>query len=390
MSTPVGAAAMAWLRDDPRRQDVAIAVLTIGLGSLLIQAAPEEFETGWPEVAAGLGAFILVALRRWRPLLLLSIALAWGATHVAVYERPTPIFFAVLVLLISVCVRLERWPAIGLGLAVAAPLYLFGLVVNDATAGDQRATIGIVWTFLAVGVADAIRSWRQYKESADAQVRAAVLAAEAQTRQEVSEERLAIARELHDLLAHNLSIMNVQTGAALHLLRSDPVQAEESLTAARDAGRTVLDELRDLLAVLRHDDGDGAPTTSLPTIDELGPLVDTMRSAGLAVTWTRVGAPLALAPAVSLAGYRIAQEALTNAAKHGTGSAELVTEWEGAGVTLRISNDVAGVSGVGVGHGLVGMRERASVNGGRMTAEAIGPRFVVEAWLPAATREGSA
>ena len=387
MSTPVGATAMAWLRDDPRRQDIAIAVLILGLGSLLIQAAPEEFETGWPEVAGGLGAFVLAALRRWRPLLLLGVALVWGATHVAIYERPTPIFFAVLALLVTVCVRLERWPAIGLGVAVAALLYVSGLVVNDATAGDQRAVIGIVWAFLAVGVADAIRSWRQYRESADAQVRAAVLAAEAQTRQEVSEERLAIARELHDLLAHNLSVMNVQTGAAAHLLRSDPDQAEAALTVARDAGRTVLDELRDLLAVLRHDDGDDAPTTSLPTIDELDALVETMRSAGLAVTWTRTGAPVALAPAVSLAGYRIAQEALTNAAKHGTGAAELDTVWAGSGVTIRVANDVAGAAGVGAGHGLVGMRERAAANGGRLTADANGSRFVVEAWLPVATGE---
>ena len=87
--------------------------------------------------------------------------------------------------------------------------------------------------------------------------------------------------------------MNVQTGAALHLLRSDPDQAEESLSAARDAGRSVLDELRELLPVLRHDDGDDAPTSSLPSIDELAALVDTMRSAGLDVTWTVAVPPAA-------------------------------------------------------------------------------------------------
>ena len=272
MTITVGARAMAWLRDDPRRLDVAVAAVVIGLGSLLILAGPEEFDAGWPEVAAGIGAFVLAALRRWHTYVMLGIALAWGATHVAIFERPTPIFFAVLILLVTVAVRLERRQAIVLGVVVAVPLYISGLIVNEATAGDARATIGIVWTFLAIGIADAIRSWRQYKESADAQVRAAVLAAEAQTRQQVSEERLTIARELHDLLAHNLSVMNVHTGAALHLLRSDPDQAEASLTAARDAGRSVLDELRELLSVLRHDDGDDAPTSSLPTVDELEPL----------------------------------------------------------------------------------------------------------------------
>ena len=91
MSDSPGAAVLSWLRADPRRTDLAIAVLTIGLGSLLIQSAPEEFETGWPEVAAGFGAFVLVSLRRWRPFVLLAIALVWGAVHVAIYERPTPI-----------------------------------------------------------------------------------------------------------------------------------------------------------------------------------------------------------------------------------------------------------------------------------------------------------
>ena len=388
MSPSPGASAMAWLRADPRRLDVAIAVVVVGLGALLLQTGPEDFETGWPEVAAGFGAFVLVSLRRWRPFVLLAIALVWGAVHVAIYERPTPIFFAVLVLLITVGIRLERRQAIGLGIVVAVPLYVSGLVVNEATAGDARAVIGIVWTFLAIGIADAIRSWRQYKDSADAQVRAAVLAAEAQTRQQVSEERLTIARELHDLLAHNLSVMNVQTGAALHLLRNDPDQAEASLTAARDAGKNVLEELRDLLSVLRHDEGDEAPTSSLPTVEQLPDLVETMRSAGLDVRWSQTGAPRPLAPAVSLAAFRIAQEALTNAAKHGPGSADVTTEWQADRLTIRVANPVGPVRGDGGGHGLIGMRERAVANGGQLSAMEVGERFVVDAWLPA-TVEGT-
>ena len=385
MSDSPGATVMAWLRADPRRTDLVIAVVTIGLGSLLIQVAPEQFDSGWPEVAAGIGAFVMVLLRRWRPRLLLGVALLWAAAHVGIYQRPTPTFFAILVLMFTVCVTLERWQAIGLGVAVAAPLYGFGLYVNEVAARDQRAIIGIVWAFLVVGVADATRSWRQYKESADQQVRAAVLAAEAQTRQQVSEERLTIARELHDLLAHNLSVMNVQTGAALHLLRNDPDQAEQSLTAARDAGKTVLEELRELLGVLRHDESDDAPISSLPTVDELASLVETMRSAGLIVEWTEAGAPRPLAPAVSIAAYRIVQGSLTNAAKHGGGTADLATVWDDSGLTIQITNEVAGEAGEGSGLGVVGMRERASANGGRLTAEAAEGRFLVDAWLPVST-----
>ena len=378
---------LSWLRADPRRFDLTVAVATVGIGSLMILGAPERWDTGWPEWAAGVGAFVLLLLRRRAPLPLLGVALAWTAVHVGVLDRPTPMIFAVLVLLATACVRLDRWPAIGLGASIAASLYVMGLVSNDTEFADDRAVIGIAWAAVAVGVADATRSWRRYRESADAQIRSAVLAAEAQAREQVSEERLAIARELHDLLAHNLSVMNVQTGAALHLLRSDTDRAEESLTAARDAGKTVLEELTELLGVLRHDETGDAPTASLPTVDELDSLVETLRSAGLVVTWSRSGAPRQLAPAVSLAAYRIAQEALTNAAKHGSGTAELQTKWEEAGVTIRVSNDATAGPDERApgGHGLIGMQERATVNGGRLDIERADGSFVVQVWLPAAT-----
>jgi signal transduction histidine kinase len=225
-----------------------------------------------------------------------------------------------------------------------------------------------------------------------------VLAADAWTRQQVFEERLTIARELHDLLAHNLSVMHVQTGAALHLLRSDPDRAEESLRAARDAGRSILDELRELLAVLRDDEpdesGDVAPRASLPTVDDVAALVNTMRSAGLAIVWTDTGAPQRLAPAVSLAAYRIVQEALTNAAKHGDGTATLITEWNNRSVTITVINPVRphGITNKvpSRGHGLVGMRERALTNGGSLEAGETASDFEVRARLPVATQDQEA
>lgn len=387
MSDPVGVRVLGWLRADVRRFDLAVAATTMAMGNLLLIGAPDRFDTGWPEVAAGVGAFGLVLFRRYRPPALLVVAMVWTAVHIGIYQRPTPTIFAVIVLLATTCVRLERWPAIGVGAGIGVSLYVLGLISNDAELGDARAVIGIAWTAMSVGIADAVRSWRRYRESADAQLRSTLLAAEARTRQEVSEERLAIARELHDLLAHNLSVMNVQTGAAQHLLRSDPDRAEESLAAARAAGRNVLDELRELLSVLRHDDtADGSPTASLPTVDELPALVDTMRSAGMTVEWRRAGEPRSLAPAVSLAAYRIAQEALTNAAKHGAGAADFDTVWGDDGVTLRVANPSLEPTGRAGGHGLVGMRERAAANGGHLAAEHHDGRFVVTAWLPSATR----
>ncbi len=376
---------LRWVRADTRRFDLTVALATLAVGTALIAGNPERFDTGWPELAGGVAAFGLLVVRRHHTRILLGIAMIWSVVHIVVLERPTPMIFATLVLLASVCVRLDRRPSIVLGTLVGVTLYALGLLTNELEFGDARAVIGIAWAALAVGVADATRSWRRYRESSEAQVRSAVLAAEAQTRQQVSEERLAIARELHDLLAHNLSVMNVQTGAALHLLRADPDGAEAALTTARDAGRSVLDELRELLAVLRDGNGDGEPTSSLPSVDDLGRLVERLRAAGLTVTWSETGEPRPLAPAVSLAAYRIAQEALTNAAKHGLGAADLTTEWTERGLALQVANLTAPTSGVGAGHGIVGMRERASANGGRLDVALDDGRFVVDAWLPATT-----
>jgi signal transduction histidine kinase len=382
--------AIAWLRTDPRRLDLAIAGITVLIGVVLLVGAPDDFDAGWPDVAAGVGAFVFVALRRWQPFVLLAVAMVWTTVHVVVWERPPALVFAILVLLTTACIQLERWPAIGLGAVVGAWLYTLGLTANDTRYGDARAMIGIAWAAGAVGIADAIRSWRRYTESAEAELQAALQASEAEASRQVSEERMVIARELHDLLAHNLSVMNVQTGAALHLLRSDPDQAEESLTTARDAGRTVLDELRELLAVLRSEGDEGAPTSSLPSVDDVDRLVDTMRSTGLRVDWQRSGAPRLLSSVASLAAYRIVQEGLTNAAKHGDGSVALVTEWADDGLAITIENRTSAESDPsGAGLGLVGMRERAEVNGGRLTAEVQGDRFVVEAWLPAEREAGS-
>lgn len=389
-----GARVLAWLRADARRFDLAVAVVVIGLGLALSYGTPDEFDTGWPDGVAGVVAFLVLVLRSRWPRPLFGVLVASSVGFVVAYQRPTLLVFAALVLLATVCVRLERWQAVALGAVSAIGLYGMGWVLSDVDDfGDARAVIFIAWAAVAVGVADAVRSWRRVQESAEAQLRSALLANEAQARSHVSEERLAIARELHDLLAHNLSVMNVQTGAALHLLRRDPDGAEASLVAARDAGKNVLDELRGLLGVLRHDDGDEPLTSSLPTFEQLPALVETLRSAGLDVAWSRIGPPRQLAPAVSLASYRIIQEALTNAAKHGRGSVELVTTWEADRLAIHVVNPMSpngeepqggrnGGGGGGGGHGLIGMRERALVNGGHLTAGAADGSFVVEGWLP--------
>ena len=375
-------AATRWFTPGTQRFDVIVATITLALSFLLISNSPEGFDTGWPEVAAGVGAFVLILFRRRWPIPILAVAFIETVVHVLVLERPTPMVFATLVLVTTVAARLDRRPAIGLGVIVGGGLYSMSLFVTDSAFGDGRNVIALVWTALAVGVGDANRSWRRYRESVDAQLHSAVAAAEADARRQVTEERLSIARELHDLLAHNLAVMNVQTGAALHLLRADPDGAEGALTVARDAGRSVLDELRELLAVLRSEDTDGdAPTSSLPTVADVPKLIETVRASGLEVTWTESGTSRPLTPAASLAAYRIIQEGLTNAAKHGDGRAEVSQTWADAGLAIAISNRSSAepADATSGGHGLVGMRERVVGNGGTFEAGPDDGRFVVRA-----------
>lgn len=378
----------AWLTAHPRRVDVAVAVATVAVSAVLIGGAPDASDAGWPDMAAGVGAFVLVLLRRRWPLPLLAAALGCAIVYALVWDRPSSLVFAALVLLGTACVRLDRGPAIALGAGVGLTLYALALTINDdLDPTDGRAVIGLVWAAAAVGIGDAARSWRRYRESVDMQARSAVEAAEAQARQQVTDERLTIARELHDLLSHNLSVMNVQTGAALHLLRSDPGTAEQALRAARDAGRTVLEELRDVLAVLRHSTTDeDAPRGALPTLDDLPALVDAMRATGLATTWSESGQPRPLASPVSLAAYRIIQEALTNAAKHGAGSATLTTAWDSDALTITVTNPVPALvpqqDRPSTGHGLIGMHERAVTNSGVLEAGPTPSGFAVTARLP--------
>ena len=125
--------------------------------------------------------------------------------------------------------------------------------------------------------------------------------------------------------------------------------------------------------------------SALPKVEQLNELVETMRGTGLSVAWTESGSALELSPAVSLAAYRIVQEGLTNAAKHGTGHADLSTRWTDGGLAINIENNLSSEPGAGSGLGLVGMQERASANGGRLTSGQQGDAFVVESWLPAMT-----
>ncbi|MCT9004613.1 sensor histidine kinase [Streptomyces rhizosphaerihabitans] len=210
---------------------------------------------------------------------------------------------------------------------------------------------------------------------------------EEETRLRAAEERLRIDRELHDVVGHNISMINVQAGAALYRLKKDPAQAEEALGAIKAGSREALRELRATLGVLRQVDEE-APSAPEPGLARAEELVASARPAGLTVRIERSGAERPLSAPVDLAVYRIMQESLTNAAKHsGAGRFMIQLAYRDGELTLTVEDDGGGApacpAGSVGGSGIAGMTERARALGGELTAD---PRpkdgFTMRARLP--------
>ena len=282
-----------------------------------------------------------------------------------------------------------RVPFIGAGLA-AATLLFFDLFVAELQAPGEIVfhwgVFAIVWGF-GYGLR---RHEQRAEESTRRAVEAEVAAAE-QAMAAVVAERTRIARELHDIVAHSVSTMVVQAGAAEQVVGEDPELVRRALTAIRTTGADALGEMRRVVAMLRDDEAEDAEAGSRapqPGLDGLPALVSATRAAGLDATLEVRGAPQPLPPGLELAGYRVVQEALTNARRHaGAGSVRVVVEHEPRRLGITVSDDGTGSAaarkGDSGGHGLVGMRERVAVYGGRLDAGA-GPDggFVVRAVLP--------
>jgi signal transduction histidine kinase len=319
------------------------------LGRVLLLAGPAALVVRrWnpPAVLAGIAGVLLIYLAAGYPFgpVPLATFVALGTTvglghRRAGYALAAATFAGVLV------VHVLRFPSLGFPLA--------------------GASVWLAWVSAYVA---AVELWRARRERRE-QARAA--AAEADRRRG-SEERLRIARDLHDVLGHHISLINVQAGVALYLMDDDPEQARSALTAIKQSSRDLLREMRSTLGVLRGVDEQPPhqPVAGLARLDEL---VEATRAAGLPVTVEIGGEARELPPSVDTAAYRIIQEALTNARKHaGPARASVLLTYTEDGITMRIDDDGTGPVGKSDGgNGLPGMRERATALGGTLTA---GPR----------------
>ena len=267
---------------------------------------------------------------------------------------------------------------LGIGLATLAAIARQDVRVTSGEA-VQVAVLGIFTWFVALLLA------RRAHLAADAEERAARLERhqEERARVAVADERARIARELHDVIAHSLSVMTVQAGAARLLLSGDPRRAVEPLLAVEETGRQALAEMRRLLGVLREDAGepDLAPQ---PRLADLPGLAATVREAGLEVEMAVEGRQRSLPAGIELAAYRILQEALTNTLKHaGAAQAQVTVRYAPESVLLEVRDDGRVPAVDGQGHGLLGMRERAALYGGELDAGPLpGGGFAVRARLP--------
>jgi signal transduction histidine kinase len=266
----------------------------------------------------------------------------------------------------------------------------FGIgVVAIVAHNDPRAGVG---NFVFVSIVFSI-AWligllvsRTFHEAERARERAARAEREREERARlaVSDERARIARELHDVVGHSVSVMTVQASAARRLLRPQQEKEREALLVVEKTGREAMAEMRRMVGVLRRPE-EAPALAPQPSLEQIETLVEHTREAGLPVDLRIEGKPVQLPPGVDLTAYRLVQEALTNTMKHArASSAEVVVRYGDGDVELTISDDgVGGADGDSGGHGLVGMRERVSVYGGELEA---GPRadggFRLRARLP--------
>jgi signal transduction histidine kinase len=270
-----------------------------------------------------------------------------------------------------------------IGLAVV--LGSAAIVVENKPARSASELVFIPLLFGICWLAGfALRERAQQAEAAEVRATHAEREREAAARVAVAEERARIARELHDIVAHAVSVMVLQVGAVRHKLPDALAEDREALTGVEQAGRTALAEMRRLLAAMRRE-GEEAELVPQPGLDGLDSLAREVGRAGLPVRLHIDGEPVPLSRAIDLSAYRIVQEGLTNALKHARAtSADVTVRYRPDELELEVRDDgTGGPASDGLGHGLVGVRERVNIYGGEMTTQtATGGGFVLSTRLP--------
>jgi signal transduction histidine kinase len=367
----------------PRAADTALGVVVFLLSVFVVEGTKPDDLAIRPLGDVPLLAFFLFAVacgavlwRRSQPLAVLAVTLvAAELSGILDYSQFVGVSFLIALYSVARYVTEERWSYLALGAALVFVLSapLTGEEMSAADLGFGLVVMAGVWY---VGRRMRLRAERAIELERER---------EAEARRVVVEERTRIARELHDVVAHRVSLMTVQAGAAKTVAGDDPAGALQAMGAVEQAGREALDELRHLLDVLRPEAERGGLGPQ-PGIADISRLVDQFEDAGLQVSLTMDGLRTDLPARVDLSAYRIVEEALTNVLKHAgpAARAEVRLTTDHQHVTVEVLDDGHGATILpGSGHGIVGMRERALLLGGSLDA---GPRpgggFRLVAHLP--------
>ncbi|SCG50740.1 sensor histidine kinase [Micromonospora halophytica] len=381
-----------WWRDHPLTGNALFAAALVLMEVAFTLLTPREF---WPSrLPLGLAWSVLcatpVALRRVAPWPAVGLAVATLAIPAFLDQAPASQSLTFVVLTYTMAAHRPARPA-----AVAAVLLWVPVVVANVLAPvESGLQVGpaylvlnnLLTALLSYAVGRAVQARRVTTEALRERARVAEENQRSLAEQAVADERRRIARELHDVVAHHVSVMGVLATGARRVLRRDPGTADEALATIEDTSRVTLREMRRLLDVLRTDAEPAADLTPQPGLAGIEALVEQVREAGLPVTLHVEGDPGQVEEGVSLTSYRIVQEALTNALKHaGVATAQVRVAVDGGYLTVEVEDTGRGPTPGPdrIGHGLVGMRERVALYGGTLrTGARPGGGFRVSARIP--------
>ncbi|MEV7500706.1 sensor histidine kinase [Streptomyces sp. NPDC093018] len=350
-------------------------------------------------------AAVALVFRRRAPRTVLAVTGTLSVVECVTGDPRAPVTMSAVIALYTVAATTDRTTTFRVGLLTMTVLTAAAMLAGPLPWYAQENLGVLAWTGIGATAGDAVRSRRAVVQAIRDRADRAERTREEEARRRVAEERLRIARDLHDVVAHHIALVNVQAGVAAHVMDKRPDQAKEALAHVREASRSALNELRATVGLLRQSGDPEAPTEPAPGLSLLEELAGTFRSAGLPVEVARTDQDTHLPAAVDLAAYRIVQEALTNVRKHaGAGArAEVSVVRVGRNIEITVVDDGSGETGApgthpegapdsapekGGGHGLLGMRERVGALGGTLTT---GPRygggFRVHAILPVSTTD---
>ncbi|MEV1154717.1 sensor histidine kinase [Micromonospora chokoriensis] len=347
-------------RGRPADTALVLAVGLVALVGLVVQSRGIDTVAEWAALPVVLASSAALSVRRRHPVPVGLVALAAVGAYGALLHKPGPIMLVFVVALYTVVDEGHLRVAIGLGLASVIAFAVADSYNRSPDTMNGATLLHAGW--LVAVIVGVTRNRRAYLAEAQARAVAAKQRTEEEARRRATEERLRIARELHDILGHHLSLINVQASAALH--RPDPTRSEQALTAIKEASKETLRELRTTLGALRQEgEASVVPAPGLRRLDDL------ITTAGcsevdIRTEFAEVGS---LPPEVDLAVYRIVQEALTNVTRHARAATAVVrVRSDSDDVLVEVEDDGTGAPGA-PGSGILGMHERARALGGSLT-----------------------